>query len=228
MSHLEVSFSCQTSGRRLELLQPAASWKSWPRPVREAADRMAFLLWHAPLQRQMHTERFTPAKLARILGEPQPWRVRDLVFCEFYSRSGPVFRDGQAGTALMPVRRAFRRYREFMERFLKKRPFGSDGFYIASSVTEKTLVANTEERLRQVLATLEQCRAVLIDSANRQTAQLVSVAILDLRMKLNRVADSELKALCDAILPQDAPAQRSHDPKSRHGQRRRPLLKLVK
>jgi hypothetical protein len=115
-----------------------------------------------------------------------------------------------------------------MERFLKKRPFGSDGFYIASSVTEKTLVANSEERLRQVLATLEQCRAVLIDSANRETAQLVSVAILDLRMKLNRVTNSELKALCDAMLPQAAPAQRSRDPKSPHGPRRRPLLKLVK
>jgi hypothetical protein len=115
-----------------------------------------------------------------------------------------------------------------MERFLKKQPIGSNKFYLASQVTEKMLVANSEERLRQVLATLEQCRAVLIDSANRETAHLVSVAILQLRMKLNRIADSELKALCDAISPEHTPAQRSHDLKSRHGQRRRPLLKLVK
>jgi hypothetical protein len=90
------------------------------------------------------------------------------------------------------------------------------------------LVANSEERLHSILATLEECRAVLIDSANRETAQLVSVAILELRMKLNRIADSELKALCDAMLPDDAPAQRPQDPKSPHGRHRPPLLKLVK
>jgi hypothetical protein len=86
-------------------------------------------------------------------------------------------------------------------------------------------VANSEERLHAVLATLEQCRAALIESANRDTAQLLSLAILELRMKLNRIADSELKALCDAMLPDDAPDEAPHDP---HGQRRRPLLKLVK
>lgn len=87
---------------------------------------------------------------------------------------------------------------------------------------------NSEERLRQVLAKLEECRAALIDGANGDTAQLLSVAILELRMKLNRIEDSELRALCDAILPEGGPAQRPHDPKSPHGQRRRPLLKLVK
>jgi uncharacterized membrane protein YccC len=109
-----------------------------------------------------------------------------------------------------------------------KQPIGSNKLYLASSVTEKTLVANSEERLQQILATLEQCRAVLIDSANQETAQLVSVAILELRMKLNRIADSELKALCDAMSPAEAPARRSPDHKPPPGQRRRPLLKLVK
>jgi hypothetical protein len=89
-------------------------------------------------------------------------------------------------------------------------------------------VANSEERLHSILATLEECRAVLVQSGNRETAQLVSVAILELRMKLNRVADLELKALCDAMLPDEAPAERSQEPKSPQGQRRRPLLKLVK
>ena len=88
-------------------------------------------------------------------------------------------------------------------------------------------MANSQERLQSVLATLEGCRAALIDS-DRQTALLVSVAILELRMKLNRVADSELKALCDAMLPDDAPAERSQASKSSQGRRRRPLLKLVK
>jgi hypothetical protein len=57
---------------------------------------------------------------------------------------------------------------------------------------------------------------------------LVSVAALDLRMKLHRIADSELKALCDAMSRQELPAETSHEPKSPQGRRRRPLLKLVK
>jgi len=89
-------------------------------------------------------------------------------------------------------------------------------------------VANSEERLHSVLATLEQCRLALIDGDSRETAQLVSVAILELRMKINRIADSELKALCDAMLPDDPPAESSQDPGSLLGQRRPPLLKLVK
>ena len=108
-----------------------------------------------------------------------------------------------------------------------KQPIGSNRLYLASSLTEKTLVANSEERLHLILAKLEECRAGLVESANRETAQLVSVAILELRMKINRITESELKALCDAMVPDDAAAERSQDLKS-HGQRRRPLLKLVK
>ena len=88
-------------------------------------------------------------------------------------------------------------------------------------------MANSEERLRSVLATLEQCRAAL-DGSDREAALLVSVAILELRMKLNRIADSDLKALCDAMLPDEAPADRSEQAKPQHARRRRPLLKLVK
>jgi hypothetical protein len=100
--------------------------------------------------------------------------------------------------------------------------------YLANAVTEQALVANSEARLHSILATLEECRAALIDSSNRETAQLVSVAILELRMKLNRIADSDLKALCDAMLPDEAPADRSEQAKPQHARRRRPLLKLVK
>jgi hypothetical protein len=89
-------------------------------------------------------------------------------------------------------------------------------------------VASSEERLHSVLTTLEQCRAVLADSADRETAQLLSVAILQLRMKLDQISDSELKALCDAMLPDDEPAEGSEDPKSRQNERRRASLKLVK
>jgi hypothetical protein len=83
-------------------------------------------------------------------------------------------------------------------------------------------VVNSEERLRSILATLEECQAALVASGNRETAQLVSVAILELRIKLNRIADSELKALCDAMLQDEASAERSCDPKSSQGQGGRP------
>jgi hypothetical protein len=112
-----------------------------------------------------------------------------------------------------------------------KRSTGSPRFYLASSVTEKTLVANSEERLHSILATLEECQAALVASGNRETAQLVSVAILELRIKLNRIADSELKALCDAMLRDEASAaEQARDPKSSQGQGgRSPVsLKLVK
>jgi hypothetical protein len=82
--------------------------------------------------------------------------------------------------------------------------------------------------LHSILATLEECRSALVDSSDRQTALLVSVAILELRMKLNRITDSELKALCDAMVPDDEAQQVSEEPKSSQGPRRRPLLKLVK
>jgi len=88
-------------------------------------------------------------------------------------------------------------------------------------------VANSE-RLHSVLATLEDCRAVLLDSSDREIALLVSVAVLDLRMKLHRIANLELKALCDAMSRHEAPAETSHEPKLPQGRRRRPLLKLVK
>ena len=94
-----------------------------------------------------------------------------------------------------------------------KRPTGSPRLHLASSVTEKALVANTEERWRSALASLEQCRTFLTDSGSRETAQLLSVAILDLRMKLHRIADSGAEALCDAMSLHRAKAS-----KSRNGQ----------
>jgi hypothetical protein len=110
-----------------------------------------------------------------------------------------------------------------------KRQTGSPPLYLASSVTEKTLVANSEDRLRSVLATLEQCRSVLTRDARPETAKLVSLAILQLRIELNQVADLELRALCDALMPAAAP-NTLHDPNPPQDRRRSttPPLKLVK
>jgi hypothetical protein len=92
------------------------------------------------------------------------------------------------------------------------------------------LVTDSEERLHAVLATLEECQATLVLDGDRDTAQLVSVAILELRTKLNRIGDSELKALCDAVLRDVAAAERPSHSKPHQGPRGRPsvLLKLVK
>jgi hypothetical protein len=94
---------------------------------------------------------------------------------------------------------------------------------------ERAPVINSDEQLLSVLATLEACRATLVASGNRDTAQLVSVAVLELRMKLNGIGDDDLKALCDEMLPDEgAPMERARDSKSAGSQRRRPLLRVVK
>jgi hypothetical protein len=91
-------------------------------------------------------------------------------------------------------------------------------------------VAFVEEDLQDVLATLEECQAALVRNGDRDTAQLVSVAILELRIKLNRIDDSELKALCDAMLREVDTASKPAHTKPHDGPRQRPpvSLKLVK
>jgi hypothetical protein len=91
-------------------------------------------------------------------------------------------------------------------------------------------VSYFEENLRAVLATLEECQASLILNGDRDTAHLVSVAILELRIKLNRIEDTELKALCDALLRDGETAAKPLQPKPLESLRPRPpvSLKLVK
>ena len=86
-------------------------------------------------------------------------------------------------------------------------------------------VAPSEERLLSLLATLEECRAFLMDKASPETARLLSLAILELRMELHHVTDAELKALCDLMVADDRSGQ---DAKAGQGQRLPPYLKLVK
>ena len=76
---------------------------------------------------------------------------------------------------------------------------GSPRLYLASSEPEKTPGANSDNLLRSVIASLEECRVLLSGSNNRDAAQLVAMAVLQLRMQLHHIADSELKALCDAM-----------------------------
>jgi hypothetical protein len=110
-----------------------------------------------------------------------------------------------------------------------KESVGSPRVHLASSVSNDTLAANLQARLRATLATLERCQASLANDAEHDTADLLSVAILQLRMKLKGVTYSELKLLCEVQAAQEQ-AQASRSQKAPRGRRRRgrPVLKLVK
>ncbi|HKU08657.1 MAG TPA: hypothetical protein VJR30_21535 [Bradyrhizobium sp.] len=110
-----------------------------------------------------------------------------------------------------------------------KPPAGSSSIHLASSIPAETLAENIEERLRSALATLERCQASLANDAEHDTADLLSVAILQLRMKLKGVSHSELKLLCDVQAAEEQ-AQAARNPKAPRGRRRRgrPVLRLVR
>jgi hypothetical protein len=86
-------------------------------------------------------------------------------------------------------------------------------------------VAHSEERLLSLLATLEECRAFLADKASPEAGRLLSLAILELRVELHQVTDSELKALCDLMVTESQPEQ---DILVGQGQGLPPYLKLIK
>ena len=107
-------------------------------------------------------------------------------------------------------------------------PAGPPRVYLASSVAEETLAENSQARLRSALRTLELCQATLANDAEHDTADLLSLAILQLRMKLKGVTDSELKLLCDVHADAQARARAAQKPKvSRARRRGRPVLRLV-
>ena len=106
-------------------------------------------------------------------------------------------------------------------------------------------VSNSDEQLLAILAMLEECRSALAASGNRDSAHLVSVAALDVRMKLNRIGDAELKLLCEAMVAkedaEDAPREAassslkssseirpSYEDEAPQAAPRRPLLRVVK
>jgi hypothetical protein len=109
-----------------------------------------------------------------------------------------------------------------------KQPTGSPRPYLASSLSEKARAGNLERRSKAVLAALENCRSVLLADADQETAQLVTLAILQLRMKLNRVGDAELKALCDAMTQQLGPVESPQRPPQGARGRFAAALKLIK
>lgn len=82
---------------------------------------------------------------------------------------------------------------------------------MANSDNRLRLVSDSDVRLRSIIATLEKSRAELAESANSEAAQILDVAILQLRMRLYRIAASELDVLCDGVLLQEAERSKKSD-----------------
>ena len=79
---------------------------------------------------------------------------------------------------------------------------GSGTIRMAGSDTRLRLVSDSDANLRAVIATLEENRARLVESGNPEAAQILAVAILQLRMRLHRIGDAELEALCQVVQQQ--------------------------
>ena len=96
-----------------------------------------------------------------------------------------------------------------------------------AELTERTPVSHSDEQLQSVLETLEECRKVLNACNSRESAELLSIVILDVRMKLKGIDDADLKALCDEML-RSAASEPLSPSKQTQDQPRRPLLRVVK
>jgi hypothetical protein len=90
-----------------------------------------------------------------------------------------------------------------MEMYMKQ-PNGSPHLYLASSRARSASATKPNERLRSVIATLEGCHAVLVEEADRDSAQLLAITILQLRMNLHHIGDAELRELCNAMIPEQS------------------------
>ena len=93
-------------------------------------------------------------------------------------------------------------------------------------------VLNSDEQLLAVLVKLDECRTTLLAGGHGESAHLVSVAALDLRMKLNQIDDADLKLLCDAITAKahigDLLQEAAYETKASTAANERPLLRVVK
>ena len=75
---------------------------------------------------------------------------------------------------------------------------------VDSSENRLRLVSDSDAHLRSVIAALEENRASLVEWANPEAARIVALAILQLQMRLHRIGDDELEALCEAMQARQA------------------------
>jgi hypothetical protein len=88
-------------------------------------------------------------------------------------------------------------------------------------------VSHSDEQLQSVLEMLEGCRKILNEIDSRESAELLSIVILDVRMKLKGIDGADLRALCDEML-RSAASEPLLPSKQTQDQPRRPLLRVVK
>ena len=79
------------------------------------------------------------------------------------------------------------------------RKTGSPPLYLAISEWKKTPAAEQDERLRNVIATLERCQADLSDPSDDETSRLFAILLLQLQTRLHRIDAAELGDLCTAL-----------------------------
>ena len=82
---------------------------------------------------------------------------------------------------------------------------------MANSDNRLRLVSDSEAHLRSIIATLEDNRAALAESCNPEAAQILAIAILQLRMQLHGIDGSELNAFCEAVQLHEADKARKAD-----------------
>ena len=88
---------------------------------------------------------------------------------------------------------------------------------VINSDSRLRLVSDSEAHLRSIIATLDENRAALVESSNLEAAQILAVAILQLRMRLHGIDGSELKAFCQAVQLHEADrARRTGNLPSKH------------
>jgi len=76
-------------------------------------------------------------------------------------------------------------------------------FFISRKVMKEHAMKPSDQQLHLVLLSLQSCQAILAEK-RCDTADILAIAVLDLRMKLNGITDSELKALCEHILDEQS------------------------
>ncbi|WP_311976959.1 hypothetical protein [Bradyrhizobium diversitatis] len=104
---------------------------------------------------------------------------------------------------------------------------GRHKYVSQAELTERAQVSHSDEQLQSVLGTLEECRRALNECNNRESAEMLSIVILDVRMKLKGIDSADLKALCDEML-RSAASEPPTPSKQTQDQPRRPLLRVVK
>lgn len=83
------------------------------------------------------------------------------------------------------------------------RKAGSPNLYLVSTTGQP----RDTKLSRRAAFVLEECRAMLLEGGEHETVKLLDMVLLQLRMKLRGVSETELKQLCAALTGQEKATQ---------------------